>query len=75
MASLYKDHTIVNTGRLVGSVDDPAGFLPMAIVTWYWPDQSRRVMQVLKSRQLYHTPEEASAAALQKAKLWVDGHL
>jgi hypothetical protein len=76
MVSLfYKDHTIVNTGRPAGSVEDPVGFLPIAVISWDIPDQSRRGMHILKSRGLYRTAGEASAAALEEAKLLVDRHL
>ena len=75
MGSLfYKDHAIVNTGRPAGSVEDPVGFTPVAVITWNRPDLLRRVMYVLKSQKLYPTPEEASAVALEQAKVWVERH-
>lgn len=75
MASLfYKDHAIVNTGRPAGSVEDPVGFTPVAVISWNRPDLRRRVMHILKSQKLYPTAEEASAVALEQAKAWVERH-
>lgn len=75
MGSLfYKDHTIVNTGRPAGSVEDPVGYLPVAVISWNRPDLRRRVMHILKADKLYETVEEASAVALEQAKAWVEHH-
>jgi hypothetical protein len=71
---LYKDHAIVNTARPAGSPDDPAGYIPVAVVTWDRPDVRRRVMQVIQSEKLCKTPEEASILALEQAKAWVERH-
>jgi hypothetical protein len=71
---LYKDHTIVNTGRRTGSGKSSAGFIPVAVITWKVPDNQRRIMYLLKLRKLYSTVDGASTAALQEAKLWVDRH-
>jgi hypothetical protein len=70
----YKDHTIVITGKPAGSADDPVGFIPLAVISWNKPDFQRRVMHAIKLQQLYSTPEEASAAALEEAKAWVEFH-
>ena len=72
--TFYKDHAIVTTGRPAGSVEDPIGYLPVAVVSWNTPDLRRRVMQVLKSEKLYPTSDEAGAVALEKAKAWVERH-
>ncbi len=55
-------------------VEDPIGYLPVAVVSWNTPDLRRRVMQVLKSEKLYPTSDEAGAVALEKAKAWVERH-
>ena len=70
----YKDHTIVNSGRPVGSVENPAGFSPLALISWNLPDKQRRVMHRLQFGTPYATAEQAAAAALKKAKAWVDSH-
>ena len=70
---LYKNHLIVNTGRPSGTGGDPAGFIPVAAISWKTPD-SKRNMYLIKLRKLYPTVEDASAAALQEAKAWVDSH-
>jgi hypothetical protein len=72
---LYKDHAIINTGRPAGSVEDPVGFMPLAVISWNTPDLRRRVMQILKSQKIYRSAEEASAVALEQAKAWVERHI
>jgi hypothetical protein len=70
----YKDYAIVNTARPAGSADDPVGYIPVAVVSWDRPDVSRRIMQVIKSEKLCNTLEEASAVALEQAKVWIERH-
>jgi hypothetical protein len=75
MGSLfYKDHSIVVTGKPEGSVDDPVGYVPVAVISWDRPDVRRRVMQIIRSEKLCKSPEEASSVALEQAKLWVERH-
>jgi hypothetical protein len=70
----YKDHAIVTSGRPAGSVEEPVGYLPVAVISWSKPDLQRQVMHTLKSQKVYDTPEEASATALEQAKAWVHHH-
>ena len=75
MGSLfYKDHAIVTTARPAGSVGDPVGYLPVAVISWNKPDLQRRVTQILKSEKFCETPEEATAVALEQAKAWIEHH-
>jgi hypothetical protein len=71
---IYKDHTIIASGKPDGAADDPAGFVPVAVIAWSRPDRQRRVMHILKSTTLYARAEEAQVAALKNAKAWVDFH-
>ena len=59
----YKDHTILNTSRLVGSGEDPAGFIPWRF-SWNLPDKQTRVMHRLRFGTLYATAEHAAAEAI-----------
>lgn len=70
----YKNHTIINTGLPEGSVQDPIGFVPLALISWNRPDRQRRVMQRLQFGTLYSSTEDAAKAALKKAKAWIDHH-
>jgi hypothetical protein len=71
---LYKDHAIVASGKPAGAPDDAIGFTPVAVITWDKPDEQRRVMYILKSKDVYMSVEEASVKALEQAKQWVERH-
>jgi hypothetical protein len=69
----YKEYTIVYTGRPSGSAEDPAGFIPVAVITWQ-ATATRRATHFVKLSELRATAEEARAAAAEAAKAWVDRH-
>jgi hypothetical protein len=68
---LYKDHTIVNSGRPFSHRE--AGYIAVAAISWQTRDGIGDV-HLLSLMELYPTEEEASAAALEEAKAWIDRH-
>jgi hypothetical protein len=68
---LYKDHTIVNTARPFSRRD--VGFIAAAEISWRTRTGISDV-HLLSLTKLYPTKEEASTAALEVAKAWVDRH-
>jgi hypothetical protein len=71
----YRDHTISNVSRLYGSGRDPAQVTPIALITWSRPDALRCVMCRVICEKLYPTEEDASVAAIEQARMWVDRHV
>lgn len=71
----YKDHTIINTVRPSTAAQNPALYMPSAIISWNMPDRLRRVMYCLNLQKPYCTVEDARTVALEEAKAWVDHHI
>jgi hypothetical protein len=70
---VYKNHTIVNSGRPFSLREASEGFIAVAAISWQTSDGLGDVY-LLSLIKLYPTKEEASSAALADAKAWVDRH-
>jgi hypothetical protein len=69
---VYKNHTIVNTGRPFSRYVS-RGFVASAAISWETREGSGDV-HLFSLTALYPTEEEASTAALEDAKAWIDRH-
>jgi hypothetical protein len=72
--TLYKDHIIVNSGRPFSRREASGGFVAVASISWQTRDGAGDV-HLLSLNKLYATEAEASAAALEEARAWVDRHV
>ena len=70
--TVYKNHTIVNTGRPFSRYVS-RGFVATAAISWETREGSRDV-HLFSLTALYPTEEDASTAALEEAKAWIDRH-
>lgn len=70
---VYKNHTIVNTGRPFSHYNTSAGFVAAAAISWQTREGSGDI-HLFSLFTLYPTEEEASTAALEEAKVWIDRH-
>jgi hypothetical protein len=70
---IYNDHTILHTSRPSSRREDSAGFIAVAAISWQTRDGVGDV-HLLRLSELYPTEEEASTAALEEGKRWVDSH-
>jgi hypothetical protein len=70
--TVYKNHTIVHTGRPFSRYVS-AGFVAAAAISWETREGSGDI-HLFSLITLYPTEEEASTAALEEAKTWIDRH-
>jgi hypothetical protein len=68
---VYKNHKIVHSGRPFSQRE--SGFIAAAAISWQTTDGTADV-HLLSLIKLYSTEEEASTAALEAAKTWIDRH-